>query len=158
MPSKISISHTEKGNYCRMPYMCRSKKTGQTKVSHSIMSKSLGPHGLYRPWNCPGQNTGVGCHALLQGIFPTQGLNPGLPHCRQILYHLSHQGKFLSSAHCRHSTILVLCLPFLLNYGAHPPSIPKLLMKIRTGGFNLTCFPPFHMLVYYLPPLLPKLC
>ena len=41
----------------------------------------------------PGKNTGVGCHALLQGIFPTQGLNPGLPHCRQILYHLSHQGS-----------------------------------------------------------------
>ena len=41
----------------------------------------------------PGKNTGVGCHALLYGIFPTQGLNPGLPHCRQILYHLSHQGS-----------------------------------------------------------------
>ena len=41
----------------------------------------------------PGKNTGVGCHALLQGIFPTQGLNPGFPHCRQILYHLSHQGS-----------------------------------------------------------------
>ena len=40
-----------------------------------------------------GKNTGVGCHALLQGIFPTQGLNPGLPHCRQILYCLSHQGS-----------------------------------------------------------------
>ena len=41
----------------------------------------------------PGKNTGVGCHALLQGIFPTQGWNPGLPHCRQILYRLSHQGS-----------------------------------------------------------------
>ena len=41
----------------------------------------------------PGKNTGVGCHALLQGIFPTQGSNPGLPHYRQILYHLSHQGS-----------------------------------------------------------------
>ena len=41
----------------------------------------------------PGKNTGVGCHDLLQGIFPTQGLNPGLPHCRQILYHLSYQGN-----------------------------------------------------------------
>jgi len=41
----------------------------------------------------PGKNTGVGCHALLQGIFQTQGLNPGLPHRRQILYHLSHQGS-----------------------------------------------------------------
>ena len=39
----------------------------------------------------PCKNTGVGCHALLQGISPAQGLNPGLPHCRQILYHLSHQ-------------------------------------------------------------------
>ena len=41
----------------------------------------------------PGKNIGVGCHALLQGIFPNQGSNPGLPHCRQILYHLSHQGS-----------------------------------------------------------------
>ena len=39
------------------------------------------------------KNTGVGCHFLLQGIFPTQGLNLGFPHCRQILYHLSHQGS-----------------------------------------------------------------
>ena len=43
--------------------------------------------------NSSGKNTGVGCHALLQGIFPTQGLNPGLLHCRQILYTLSHQGS-----------------------------------------------------------------
>ena len=41
----------------------------------------------------PGKNTGVGYHALLQGIFPTQGLNPGLPHCRWILYQLSHKGS-----------------------------------------------------------------
>ena len=39
----------------------------------------------------PGKNTGVGCHVLLQGIFPTQGLNPGLRHCRRVLYHLSHR-------------------------------------------------------------------
>ena len=39
------------------------------------------------------KNTRVGCNALLQGIFPTQGSNPGLPHCRPILYHLSHQGS-----------------------------------------------------------------
>ena len=41
----------------------------------------------------PGKNTGVGCHAFLQGTFPTQGSNPGLPHCREILYQLSHQGS-----------------------------------------------------------------
>ena len=45
------------------------------------------------PWNFPGQNTGVGSCSLFQGIFPTQGLNPGLPHCRQILCQLSHQGS-----------------------------------------------------------------
>ena len=47
--------------------------------------------GLYSPWNYPGQNTGVGSLSLLQGIFPTQGSDPGLPHCRQILYQLSHK-------------------------------------------------------------------
>ena len=48
--------------------------------SHSVMSDSLWPHGLYSSWNSPGQNTGVGSCSLLQGIFPTQGSNPGLPH------------------------------------------------------------------------------
>ena len=48
---------------------------------------------LLCPWDSPGKNTGVGCHALLQGVFPTQELNLGLPHCRQILYHLSHLGN-----------------------------------------------------------------
>ena len=49
-------------------------------------SLSLGPHGLYcSPWNSPGQNTGVGSLSLLQGIFPTQGSNPGVPHCRRSL-------------------------------------------------------------------------
>ena len=45
---------------------------------------------LLRLWNFPGKSTGVGCHFLLQGIFPTQGSNPGLPHCRQTLYRLSY--------------------------------------------------------------------
>ena len=48
---------------------------------------------LLHPWDFPGNSTGVDCHFLLQGIFPTQGLNPGLLHCRQMLYHLSHQGS-----------------------------------------------------------------
>ena len=57
------------------------------------MSDSLRPHGLYSPWNSPGQNTGVSTLSLLQGIFPIQGSNSGLPHCRQILYQLSHKGS-----------------------------------------------------------------
>ena len=51
------------------------------------------PPGSSVHGDSPGKNTRVGCHALLQGIFPNQGLNPGLPHCRQTLYHLSHQGS-----------------------------------------------------------------
>ena len=57
-----------------------------------VVSDTLQPHGLYSPRNSPGQNPGVGSLFLLQGIFPTQGLNPGVLHCRQILYQLSHEG------------------------------------------------------------------
>ena len=62
---------------------------------HSVMSNSLWPLELYSPWNSPGHNTGVGSSSLLQGIFPTHGSNPGLLNCRRILYHLSHQGRWL---------------------------------------------------------------
>ena len=58
---------------------------------HSVVSDSLQPHGLYSPWNSPGQNTGVGSLSLLQGIFPTQGPNPGLWLWELILYQLSHK-------------------------------------------------------------------
>ena len=70
----------------------------KSEISHSVISDSLQPHGLKPPrlvclWDSPGRNTGMGCYFLLQGIFPTQGSNLGLLHCRQILYHLSHQGS-----------------------------------------------------------------
>ena len=69
--------------------------------------------GSFVHGNSPGKNTGVGFHALLQGIFPTQGLNPGLPHCRQILYHLSHQGNtklsILFHLYCCVSFLIFLC-------------------------------------------------
>ena len=66
------------------------------KVSHSVMSDSLRPNGLCSarllcPWDSPGKNIRMGSHFFLQGIFLTQGLNPGLLHCTQILYCLSHQ-------------------------------------------------------------------
>ena len=84
------------------PYSRLWKKVANTRSflwieseseSHSVMSNSLGPHGLYSSWNSPGQNIGVGSLSLLQGIFPTQGSNPGLSHCRPILYPLSHKGS-----------------------------------------------------------------
>ena len=60
--------------------------------SRSAISDSLQPHGLYSPWNSPGQNTGVGNLSLFQGIFPIRKSNQGLLHRRWILYQLSYYG------------------------------------------------------------------
>ena len=90
--------------------------------SHSGVSNSLRPHGLYRVRNSPGQNTGVGSLSLLQGIFPTQGSNPGLPHCRQILYQLSHQGS-----------------PRIVEWAAYPFSRGSSWSRNRTGVSWIAC-------------------
>ena len=62
-------------------------------MSDSLQPCGLKPSRLLPPWNFLGKNTRVGCHALLHGIFQTQGLNLGLPRCGQILYQLSHKGS-----------------------------------------------------------------
>ena len=74
-------------------HLCLSSSSLSLCERRSVVSDCLRPHGLYSPWNSPGQNTEVGSLSLLQGIFQTQGLNPGLPHGRQILYQLSHKGS-----------------------------------------------------------------
>ena len=80
-------------------FLCKLKRPAQVRLKTSMWSESaqscptLWPHGLYCPWNSPGQNTGVVSLSFLQGIFPTQGLNPDLLHCRWILYQLSHKGS-----------------------------------------------------------------
>ena len=84
--------------------------------SLSVVSNSLWPRGLYSPWNSPGQNSGVGNHSLLQGIFPTQGSKPGLLHCRQILHQWSHQGS-----------------PRILERGAYPFSSGSSRRRNQTG-------------------------
>ena len=84
--------------------------------SHSVVSDSFRPYGLYSPWNSLGQNTGVGSCSLLQGIFPTQGLNPDLKHWRQILYQLSHKGS-----------------PGILQWVAYPFSSRSSWPRNRTG-------------------------
>ena len=61
--------------------------------SRFVVSDSLWSQGLYSPWNSPGHNTRVSSLSFLQGIYPTQGSNPGLPHYRGILYQLSHKGN-----------------------------------------------------------------
>ena len=63
---------------------------------------------LLCPWDFLGKNTGVGCHFLLQGIFLTQGSNPGLPHCRQMLYPLSHQGSHHLLLEAKKTSILLI--------------------------------------------------
>ena len=91
--------------------------------SHSVVFDSLQPHGLYSPWNSPGQNTGVGSLSLLQGIFPTQISKPALPHCRWILNQLSHQGS-----------------PRILEWVAYPFSSGSL--RPRYVNFNLPIHTP----------------
>ena len=86
--------------------------------SHSVVSDSLWPHGLYSPWNSPDQNTRMCNLSLLQGIFPTQGLNPHFPHCSWILYQLSHHGS-----------------PRILEWVAYPFSRGSSWPKNRTGVF-----------------------
>ena len=88
-------------------------------MSNSLQPRELLPTRLLSPWDCPGENTRVGCHFLLQGIFLTQGLNLDLLNCRQILYRLSHQEtdllrKFMSSI--RGETLGT----FLLKSGTRP--------------------------------------
>ena len=72
-------------------HFCRKLIVYMWSEIYSVVSDSLRPHGRYSTWNSPGQNTGMGSFSLLQGIFPIQRLNPGLPHCRQILHQLSHK-------------------------------------------------------------------
>ena len=88
-------------------------------VSLSVVSDSLWLHGLYPtrllcPWTVPGKNTGVGCHALLQRIFPTKESNLGLPHCRQIVYCPSHQRS--SSLPLPNKSLLLVKYPAVLLF------------------------------------------
>ena len=94
---------------------------------YSLVSDSLWPHGLYRTWNSPGQNTGVGSCSFLQEIFPTQRSNAGFPHCRRILYQLSHQGS-----------------PRILEWVTYPFSSRSFWPLNQTGVFcnPVDCSPP----------------
>ena len=82
----FSFSISPSNECCVLCLVAQSCQTPCNPMDCSPPGSSI--HG-----DSPGKNTGMGCHALLQGIFPTQGLNPGLPHYKQILYHLSHQGS-----------------------------------------------------------------
>ena len=113
--------------------------------NRSVESDSLRPHGLYSPWNSPGQNTGVDILSLLQGIFHTQGWNPGLPHCRLILYQLSRKG---SPMHCKVITIMIVTishctvdpiLPILLTPNPLPLWLLLIWFLYLWAGFYFAC-------------------
>ena len=83
---------------CFIRPACMYIVTCAAVLSRSVVSPLYGPKDYSRPGSSvhggsPGKTIGVDCHALLQGVFPTQGSNPGLPYCRRILYGLSHQGS-----------------------------------------------------------------
>ena len=84
------VSQEEKNKYCILTPVCVSLAAHSCPILCDPMECSLPGSSLLG--DSPGNITGVGCQALLQGIFLIQGLNPGFPHCRWILYHLSHQG------------------------------------------------------------------
>ena len=82
----------------RTLYPLSHQRIPKWKGTRSVLSDSLQPHGLlptrlHHLWDFPGKSTGAGCYVLLQEIFPDQGLNQGLPNCRQTLYRLNHQGN-----------------------------------------------------------------
>ena len=95
--SVTSSSFTHVVTCVRISFLFESESES---VSRSVMSDSLEPCGLWParllcPWDSLGKNTGVGCHSLLQEIFPLQGLNLGVLRCRWILHLLSHQGRMI---------------------------------------------------------------
>ena len=113
------------------------------------MSSSLWPCGLHSPWNSPGQNPGVGSLSVLQRIFPTQGLNSGLLHCRQILYQLSHQGSpFLGQDPTFPvSEYLFKVFPLPQKSSPHPSSgsnavCPVRLVSATNSSMKLVFIPP----------------
>ena len=102
VPCCVLIAGDANKNKLFSKLICPARERGTCNneyvLSHSVVSNSLRPHGLQPlrllcPWDSLGKSTGVDCHALLQRIFPTQGWNLGLPHCRWILYCQSHQGS-----------------------------------------------------------------
>ena len=122
--------------------MLKIAQLPSASASHSVTSNSLRPRRLHSPWNSLAQNTGVGSLSLLQEIFPTQELNPGLLHCRWILYQLSHKGSlFLNQA------LLCLCFFFLIQ---------SIFLKIlNLGSWDKNKAP--HIEIFYNRELLPFL-
>ena len=98
LPTLSTRGGAHRGQGCWELSSCSVLIRGDRQVLHSLVLVSLRGRDTPQfsqnsPWNSPGQNTGVGSLSLVQGMFPTPGSNPGLPHFRQIPYQLSHKGS-----------------------------------------------------------------
>ena len=128
---KVSFHSNPKEGQCqrmsKLSYNC-THFTCERSESEScwVVSDSLRPQGLFSPWNSPGQNTGVGSLSLLQGVFPTQGPNPGLLQCRWILYQLSHKG----------SLRILECVAYPFSSGSSRPRNQTRVSCIAGGFFT----------------------
>ena len=104
--------------------------------SHSVVFDWLWSLSLYSPWNSPGQNTELGSLSLLQGIFPTQGSNPGILSCRWILYQLSHKGRpmEITPEYSLEGLMLKLKLQYFGHLMWRADSLEKTLMLKKIEG------------------------
>ena len=114
--------------------------------SLSALSDSLRPHGLYGLWNSPGQNIGVGSCSLLQVMFSTQGSKPGLPHRKQILYQLSHQGSPVCRVQFSLSVVSDSLRPHGLQYARPPCLSPTPGVYSNSCPLSQGCHPTSHPL------------
>ena len=122
--------------YCLIHCLTQSKHSrvkSEAKVAQSCLTLC---DPIDYPWNSPGQNTGVGTLSLLQGIFPTQGSNPSLPLCRQILYQLSHQGRPVDTQWEFKSTFFYLIAVSLWTTDFTSLSLSWIIPKMRTITFT----------------------
>ena len=126
--------------------------------SCSVMSNSLWPDGLYSPWNSPCQNTGMGSLSHLQGIFLTQGSNPGLLHCRPILYQLSHKGSHFLGKLAPKARLLHLLFPL---HGIEFVQITANVFlttfsSAKKASVKLLLYPMWNNFLVYKPSVIPS--
>ena len=133
----------------------------KVKVKIAQSCPTRWPHGLYSPWNSPGQNTAEGSLSILQGIFPTQGSNPGLQHCwatreALIIHHLLHTYQFSSVLSL--SRVLLFATPWI---AARPASLSITISwsSLKLMSIELV-MPSSHLILCHplllLPPIPPS--
>ena len=136
-PASLNLLHCQGGSLPLVPPGKPLVESACESESRSVTSDSLGPHGLYSPWNPPGQNTGVGSFSLFQGIFPTQESNPGLTHWRQSSHQLSHKGK-------TRSTCSLIQLSYITYLRCYCELNRILIITFRCSGSTTDFLSPGH--------------